>query len=76
MMKRNSIELLATLLVIVGALVWGIMAVMPELNLVVKGVSYLHFLSPEHANLLVRIIYGAVGLAGVYSALMLTHLRK
>ena len=69
-MKR-TIDLLAAVLVIVGALNWGLVAI-ADFDLVawVFGVTF------GETNAASRIVYGLVGLAGVYEALRLPALVR
>ncbi len=76
MMKIHIIDFVALLLVCIGALNWGLVAINPDYNLVTKIVGYMHFLSPDHIAWVVRGVYALVGVAGLYSALLITQLHR
>ena len=61
-MKR--LDIVALILVIVGALNWGLVA-LGELDLVAKLVG----LSFGETNALSRVVYGLVGLSGIWLAI-------
>ena len=69
-MKR-TIDLLAAVLVIVGALNWGLVAI-ADFDLV----AWVFGLTFGETNAASRIVYGLVGLAGVYEALRLPALVR
>lgn len=68
-MKR--IDLLAAVLVLIGALNWGLVAI-AEFDLVatVFGMQF------GETNVASRIVYGLVGLAGVYGVVSLASRRS
>ena len=65
----KTLDLLAGTLVVVGALNWGLVA-LGEFDLVatVFGLDF------GETNAATRIVYGLVGLSGIYSAAALTRL--
>jgi len=69
-MKR-SIDLLAAVLLVVGGLNWGLVAV-AEFDLV----AWIFGLDFGQTNVASRIVYGLVGLAAVYEALRLPALVR
>jgi uncharacterized protein len=68
-MKR--LDLLAGVLLVVGALNWGLVAV-AEFDLVAKLVG----LEFGETNAVSRLVYGLVGAAGVYGLVRLTSLAR
>ena len=58
-MAKNWLDWTALVLVIIGAVNWGLVAVNSEWNIVAKifGAD----------NIIARIIYGLVGLSGLYT---------
>jgi uncharacterized membrane protein YuzA (DUF378 family) len=64
----KKLDLLAGVLVIVGALNWGLVAV-AEFDLVAKLVG----LEFGETNVASRIVYGLVGLAGAYGVAVLAR---
>ena len=69
-MKR-TIDLLAAVLVIVGAINWGLVAI-AEFDLV----AWVFGLGFGDTNAATRIVYGLVGIAGVYEATRLPALFR
>ena len=67
----ERIDLLAAVLVIVGGLNWGLVAV-AEFDLV----AWIFGLDFGQTNAATRIVYGLVGLAAVYGAARLPALRQ
>ena len=67
----ERIDLLAAVLVIVGGLNWGLVAV-AEFDLV----AWIFGLDFGQTNAATRIVYGLVGLAAVYGAVRLPALRQ
>ena len=67
----KKIDLLAAVLVLVGALNWGLVAI-AEFDLVatVFGMQF------GETNVASRIVYGLVGLAGVYGVVSLVSRRS
>ena len=67
----KKIDLIAAVLVLVGALNWGLVAI-AEFDLVasVFGMEF------GETNVASRIVYGLVGLAGVYGAVWLASRRS
>ena len=67
----KKIDLLAAVLVLVGALNWGLVAI-AEFDLVatVFGMEF------GETNVASRIVYGLVGLAGVYGVVSLASRRS
>jgi uncharacterized protein len=67
----RKIDLLAALLVLVGALNWGLVAI-AEFDLVARvfGMEF------GETNVASRIVYGLVGLAGVYGVVSLVSRRS
>ena len=67
----KKIDLLAVVLVLVGALNWGLVAI-AEFDLVatVFGMEF------GETNVASRIVYGLVGLAGVYGVVWLARWRS
>lgn len=67
----KKIDLLAAVLVLVGALNWGLVAI-AEFDLVatVFGMEF------GETNVASRIVYGLVGLAGVYGVVWLARRRS
>jgi len=67
----KKIELIAAVLVLVGALNWGLVAI-AEFDLVatVFGMEF------GETNVASRIVYGLVGLAGVYGVVSLVSRRS
>jgi uncharacterized membrane protein YuzA (DUF378 family) len=67
----KKIDLLAVVLVLVGALNWGLVAI-AEFDLVatVFGMEF------GETNVASRIVYGLVGLAGVYGVVWLASRRS
>ena len=67
----KKIDLLAAVLVLVGALNWGLVAI-AEFDLVatVFGMQF------GETNMASRIVYGLVGLAGVYGVVSLASRRS
>ena len=67
----KKIDLLAAVLVLVGALNWGLVAI-AEFDLVatVFGMEF------GETNVASRIVYGLVGLAGVYGVVWLASRRS
>lgn len=72
-MDRKNLSLVAAVLVVVGALNWGLVGFF-EYNLVSELVGVL--LSGEAAVNVERVIYGVVGLAGVWQAADLVQSKK
>lgn len=68
MYKFNLFDKIAFILVIIGALNWGLLGLL-NFNLVSA-------IFGEPANLLSRILYIIVGAAGVYLILLLIKIRK
>jgi uncharacterized protein len=68
-MKR--LDLLAGVLLVVGALNWGLVAV-AEFDLVAKLVG----LEFGETNAVSRLVYGLVGAAGVYGLVRLVELAR
>jgi uncharacterized membrane protein YuzA (DUF378 family) len=68
-MKR--LDLLAGVLLVVGALNWGLVAV-AEFDLVAKLVG----LEFGETNAVSRLVYGLVGAAGVYALVRLVELAR
>jgi len=69
-MKR-TIDLLAAVLVVVGALNWGLVAI-ANFDLV----AWIFGLSFGDTDAATRVVYGLVGLAGVYEAFRLPALFR
>ena len=67
----KKLDILAAVLVIVGGLNWGLVAV-AEFDLVAALVG----LDFGETNALSRIVYGLVGLAAVYGAARITSLAR
>jgi len=68
---KRTIDLLAAILVIVGALNWGLVAIAGfDLVAWVFGLSF------GDTNAATRVVYGLVGLAGVYEAFRLPALFR
>ena len=67
----ERIDLLAAVLLIVGGLNWGLVAV-AEFDLV----AWIFGLDFGQTNAATRIVYGLVGLAAVYGAVRLPALRQ
>jgi uncharacterized protein len=67
----KKLDLLAALLVIVGGLNWGLVAV-AEFDLVATLVG----LDFGETNAASRIVYGLVGLAAVYQLVQLATIRR
>ena len=67
----KKIDLLAAVLVLIGALNWGLVAI-AEFDLVatVFGMQF------GETNMASRIVYGLVGLAGVYGVVSLASRRS
>ncbi len=67
----KKLDLLAAVLVLVGALNWGLVAI-AEFDLVatVFGMEF------GETNVASRIVYGLVGLAGVYGVVLLASRRS
>ncbi len=72
-MSKDKLSLVAAVLVVVGALNWGLIGFF-EYNLVAELVGAL--LSGDAATNVERVIYGVVGLAGVYQAVDLVQTNK
>ncbi len=72
-MSKDKLGLVAAVLVVVGALNWGLIGFF-EYNLVQELVGAL--LSGDAAVNVERVIYGVVGLAGVYQAVDLVQNNK
>ncbi|MBM7869004.1 uncharacterized membrane protein YuzA (DUF378 family) [Clostridium pascui] len=68
MYKFNLFDKIAFILVIIGALNWGLLGLL-NFNLVSA-------IFGEPANLLSRILYIIVGAAGVYIILLLVKIKK
>ncbi|KGK88528.1 hypothetical protein SDC9_193515 [bioreactor metagenome] len=68
MYKFNLFDKIAFILVIIGALNWGLLGLL-NFNLVSA-------IFGEPANLLSRILYIIVGAAGVYLILLLVKIKK
>jgi len=67
MNKLPVIDMIALVLIIIGALNWGLVGIL-DFNLVAKLFG--------EQTVVSRIIYGLVGFAGVYSIILLTRLRR
>jgi uncharacterized protein len=67
----KKLDVLAALLVIVGGLNWGLVAI-AKFDLVATLVG----LDFGETNLVSRVVYGLVGLAAVYGVLQLAGLRQ
>lgn len=65
--RRNTVDKLALILVIVGALNWGIISLF--------NIDLVATLFGGTNSILSRIIYGLVGLAGIYSFKFLVNDR-
>ena len=67
----KALDLIATLLIVVGALNWGLVAV-AEFDLVafVAGESF------GETNLFSRLVYGLVGLAAIYEVAAIQGIRR
>jgi uncharacterized protein len=68
---KRSIDLLAAVLLVVGGLNWGLVAV-AKFDLV----AWIFGLDFGQTNAASRIVYGLVGLAAVYEALRLPALAR
>ena len=67
----KKIELIAAVLVLVGALNWGLVAIAEfDLAATVFGMEF------GETNVASRIVYGLVGLAGVYGVVSLVSRRS
>ena len=64
-MKKNALDWIAGILVIVGALNWGLIAINPTWDVVA-------LIGGEATSIVARIIYGLVGLSGLYAIYMMT----
>lgn len=64
MAKKNTLDLIAIVLVIIGGMNWGLVGVL-DLNLVAKLFGY---------GMLARIVYTLVGLSALY--LIYMHSKK
>lgn len=65
MAKKNYLKQLSSILVIIGAIAWGLVAINPSWNIVemiFQGFS--------------RIVYGLIGIAGAYTALVMLKVMK
>lgn len=69
----RTLHIIAAILVIVGALNWGLVA-LARFDLV----AFLFGMTFGEVSMLTRLVYGLVGLAGVYEAINLatTHHRE
>lgn len=67
----KALDVLAAVLVVVGALNWGLVAV-GRFDLV----AFLFGMGFGEANALSRLVYGLVGLAGVYQAVSIRAIHS
>jgi len=67
-MKLSTLDLVALILVIVGGLNWGLVALSPDYNLVTMILGSMPWL--------VTLVYALVGLSAVYLAVIFMKLEK
>ncbi|MEM3074714.1 MAG: DUF378 domain-containing protein [Candidatus Pacearchaeota archaeon] len=63
-MEKNALDWIAGILVIIGALNWGLIAINSNWDVVSLIVG-------QMSEIIARIIYGLIGLAGLYAIYMM-----